>query len=173
VKRAEDARGRTDGGVHGYQISVFFLKCQLGTGKAGAPAAALPEGLQKVATALAESGFQRPQMLAPLTVYTADKFDLHGAAPEIERITLSGTAGASPDGRMAELHITAELTARVLKGETALASGEKVPQYESRQIFGISTGLQAKLGDYLVLAASPTQSSEDAIALVVRVTAAP
>jgi hypothetical protein len=178
VQRVTDLRGRPRSDARGLQVSFYFLRTSIGPDKsarAGERAAALPEGMKPAISALGESGFQNAELLAPLSVQTgvgSEPFELRGSAPHIEQIGIKGFATPLAGQDAVELRIETSLSARVPTNEVIDPSGN-IKQYNIKQIFSLQTTIQARLGDYLVLAASPSQPGEDAIALVVRVTAVP
>jgi hypothetical protein len=104
---------------------------------------------------------------------TGQPFEVRGSAPDIEQIQIKGSAAPLPGSDAIELRIESNLSARVVTSEITSSGGDKQPQYGTKLVFSLQTTIQARLGDYLVLAASPSQPGEDAIALVVRVTAVP
>lgn len=172
VDAASASRGSRGGLERDLVVSFFFLAAQTsGSRPAGGSEKNLPqalqEALQPAAAALARNGFLRPTLLAPLIVSVnraERKFHLYGSSPKLDRIQVEGEATAGPDDKSVELTVSIELVARKQVGDNVV----------SQTVFELQTTLTARLGEYIILAAAPAAAQPDieAIALVVRVSAA-
>ena len=125
----------------------------------------LPENLHSVAGALAESGFKDTSLLAALSVRTREKerFQMTSTAAELEggiHINVEGRAIRQGDSDLIKIELGAFARPRI---DTL---GEK-----PEPLFEVETTLTARIGDYVILAASPAPTGHgQALALAVRVT---
>lgn len=163
------------------QANFFFIETRMDGGKP-ANATPLPAALQPISTTLEQNGFHNAALLAPLMVNLvespgASEFHLEGTGGATGGIDvdLSGTLRSASDAEAVYLSVRAVLTelgmpARPvnLPDDQRLAGG-----LSRRKIFTIETRLEVKLGDYVILAATPSSTGDGrAIALAVRATAA-
>jgi hypothetical protein len=132
----------------------------------------LPDFLAPAAEALAQNDFPNPQLLASLTVRTESEktFDTQGTTTDranVLQFSVHGSAAKLQSDSRARLDISADVKTPAF---TVSQKGEKDP---SRTIFSVQTSIMAEYGDYIVLAASPSDPDiGKAIALVIRVTEA-
>lgn len=158
-------------GGSGLRLSFFFLQMSLGGDAGDAKADDLPPGLAGVVKALAENGFRNPQLIAPLMVHAGtwgEQFDVSGACSPSREVRVSGRVQPGESAGHIVLQVSAELEDRLPGPMTQSGSmGERVTNP-----FKLQTMLTAKLGDYVVLAASPDRSAggSSAIVLVVHAT---
>ncbi len=155
------------------QVEAYFLSVRVGAASDAAPS--LPAALKPVAQALTESGFGSASLLAPFQVsLTGDgrQFQLGGQAPGSKAplsISLEGLGGRGPTPDSVRLDLQATVEARL----PAPAERSNMPMPHRAPQFQLRTTIQANLGEYVVVAASPASpESDEAIALVIRVTAA-
>ncbi|MCB9849720.1 MAG: hypothetical protein H6817_03355 [Phycisphaerales bacterium] len=124
-----------------------------------------PAMLDPVMGTLAELGYRRAMLLAPLnvTVGRDERFKLKGSAAQFDRmlgVEVTGRAKRIDDDTV-ELQVNAEIGPKVALPGTL---GGPEP------MFALSSAVTAPLGDYIVLAASPGATDYgQAIMLVVRV----
>jgi hypothetical protein len=153
-------------------VEFYFIRGSIGPPKQQ-DQDALPKSLASVKTALHEAGLTDLTLLAPLVVRTdsREKFRSKGIkerqANEFQQLHffVTGIARLQPDGKIVQLDLSAELS-----------GGYKMARETTEPIVGqtdfqLTTTITARLGDYVVLAASPSTTSDgDAVALAVRVT---
>jgi hypothetical protein len=126
----------------------------------------LPPVLQPVAAALEETGIRNVALLAPLTVRVRHdkRFEYYGTALGVATTSMKveGRAERRPGTDIVDL----EMAAMLNRSPAWPRAGEG-----PKTIFELENSVTVKLGDLVVLAASPaTTDNAQAVALVVRVT---
>jgi hypothetical protein len=167
VTRSNQAR--TTGGV---QLTFYFLQTSMGAGdsKGGED---LPPALSSVVKALGENGFQNARMLAPLIVHAntmGEPFQIRGACAPDREVSVNGRIQPSSSaGGGIMLQVSAVIEDRKLGVNPGGPMGERITKP-----FTLETSIATRIGDYVVLAASPDRSAggSSAIVLVVHATAA-
>jgi hypothetical protein len=160
------------------QANFFLIETRL-DGSKPENATPLPAALQPVAGTLAQNGFANASLLAPLLVNLVEssggnEFHLEGSAGAEGGIDvdLSGKVRSVPGSKRVDLSVRAQLTERVRFPAGRSVKGVESFNTVTQKIFTIQTRLEAILGDYVILAATPSSTVDGrAIALVVRVTA--
>lgn len=169
VARAAQVNQARGGGL---QLSFYFLKMSLGGDAGDGKTGELPPGLAGVVKALGENGFKNPELIAPLMVHAStigEPFDVSGACSPAREVHVRGRVQPGESAGNIVLQVSAELEDRQPGPMTPGGQmGERITKP-----FRLETMLTAKLGDYVVLAASPDRSAggSAAIVLVVHATA--
>jgi len=150
------------------QAEFYFLKAQVAGAEGAEAKAKVPQMLEPVVAALAESGIQVPVLVAPITGRFARgrEFSQQGTlcqGEDTQKISLSGRAGSGPAEATVSLAIEAEIV-----GYLAAAGVRNM----ATTLFKLESELIVKSGDFVVLASAPmnTGDGEDIIVLVVRLT---
>ncbi len=158
--------------------NFFFIETRMDGGDAQ-NAVSLPGALQPVAATLEQNGFHNASLLAPLMVNLVEspggnEFHLEGSAGAEGAIDvdLSGTVRSAPGSQRVDLSVRAQLMERAEVQTGRSIQGQAATATINRKIFTIETRLEVKLGDYVILAATPSSAGDGrAIALAVRATA--
>jgi hypothetical protein len=148
-------------------MQFFFLRAAKPGADGKQPA--LPQALQPVAQTLAENGFSRPTLLAPIIVVAEEgsRFEsrsvLHveteGWNNELLNFEVAGSVRLQSSGGIAHLALEAKVA-----GLSRAWANDVEPAFE------LQTSLALKVGQYLVLSAAPSSTlAGDGVALVVRV----
>jgi hypothetical protein len=152
-------------------VHLFFIRGTIG-GATDAPAEGFPAGLKPVAETLTRNGFGAPSLVAPMIVATDEgesfesqsRFqttDADGAAADRLDFFVRGHARLQSATGVVQLRIEAAMQGDYTTGHGAAAVAN----------FEVDTTIAAKLGSFVILAASPSSTAQgDAIALAVRVT---
>lgn len=167
------------------QIEFYFLSTRVG---AAAPdPATIPAALQPVAQALAESGFGAAKLFAPFKVNlsgsgSGETFSVSGLARgegEPLKIELEGRrqgrSAVDPRTRQRTFQFDGTLHLELSASVRAVSASQdpSAPSPAAAERFRLRTIIQVQPGAYMVVAASPASTDTDeAIALVVRVTEA-
>lgn len=165
------------------RVSFSFLISD-SAGGAGGDAASLPKGLEPVTAALRESGFGDARLLAPVQVFMSEsgrEFELQGSARRGDttiHIQLRGQAEPMPADDVrpgsVRLNVQAQLVGmRDGAPDPTHPAAVQAAQRFRTELFQLETTIDAPLGEYVVLAASPSSmGGDEAIALAVLVTEA-
>lgn len=153
-------------------VDFFFLRARIGVQENGGERP-LPSALAPIAKTLADNGFASLSLMAPV----------HVAADMDREFKSESTLRIDNDGRVDDLRFRASGVVRGSGGdeveltlEAVMSGGYDTPAGSKKAGdagFFIDTTIAARLGQYIVLAASPSSTAQgDAVALVARVTSA-
>ncbi len=152
------------------KVHLYFLRGAIG-GASSEKEMQLPADLLPVGKTLAQNGFGRLSLIAPIVIGVEEgqRFESKG------RLHLDGDAAAADD-----LTFNVEGVVRLASGADdawLTLRGRMLGKYsrnkdaEEETVFELDTSVATKLGNYVILAAAPSSTaSGDAVALVVRLT---
>lgn len=153
------------------KVHFYFLRATIG-GATSEKDALLPPDLLPIGKTLAQNGFGRLSLIAPIVIGVEEgqRFESKG------RLHLDGDTAGADDlifnvGGTARLATTGDDAALTLR---CRMNGEysRSKDADTETIFELDTAIVTKLGNYVILAAAPSSTaSGDAVALVVRLTA--
>ncbi len=156
-------------------ISFHFISARLQPTQNAQPGASLPPPLADVADALAANGFHTPRLLAPVVVRasaTNEPFSVRGTASGDLQIEIEGSVSPASDPHAVQLRVDSRLVDRIQRpvGPAGAAGGRPATALVPESVFELETSITARMGEYVVLAASPSRASDvEAVILVVRV----
>lgn len=171
-KRAvRDLLKEIDRPTQSLRVYFYFLRAAI-SGESAEMQTPLPQDLQPIGEALAENGFRRLSLIAPIVIGVEDggRFEsqglLHLGDDKADRDNLQfrvkGVARLSLVTADAWLNLQAHMMGNY---STDLTS-------DAKTIFELDTTVATKLGNYVILAAAPSSTATgDAVALVIRLTA--
>lgn len=153
-------------------LHFYFLRAGIGGSKVGGKLV-LPEALEPIATTLEESGFENPSLIAPVIVVADQGREFksesllrptndRGVVEDELRILVRGVAQTQVNQDYFQLDLQASL-----QGVYADPEGKG----RTPSVFDVQTSIGGKLGEYVILAASPSSTVHgNAVALAVMVT---
>jgi hypothetical protein len=131
-----------------------------------------PESLKSVVAALGEAGFESAGLLGAMTVRTStdgQKFEVSGSSREIRSIRVAGEVHAGATAGALKLVLATTLA--TLKPVDVSVGGPS--QQQMQEVFELNTTITARADEYMVLASSPSATSDlDSVALVARISSA-
>ncbi len=162
LETADELVERVDQPQKALTLSMYFVQGSIGRNGGLSSAEGLPGSLHKVVRPLEASGFVDMSLLAPFTT-------------TVQENSSFSTEGVLESGNLARLHFD-------VRGEVHQGAAAETARFTIRAnitkgrgdarygIFEVETTVTARLGDYVVLAAGPSEPGEhDAVALIVRV----
>lgn len=149
------------------RASFFFLRGSLEPEEEDEDTPPMPAILKPALEVLAENGFYNASLVVPLMVraQSGEPFEVGGRILLEDhpiRIHVDGRLEVEAEEGMADLHVSSLITREVPQTGLMIGPAENVP------LFTIESELNARIGDIIVLAASPVAGDGDMVALIVR-----
>lgn len=153
------------------KVNLYFLRGAIG-GSPSEKEPPLPPDLLPIGKTLAQNGFGRLSLIAPIVIGVEEgqrfesKAQLHigdeAAGRDDLMFSVEGTARLAAGGDDAWLTVRGRVSGKY----------SRVQEAGGETIFELDTTVATKLGSYVILAAAPSSTAAgDAVALVVRLTA--